>query len=474
MRILLPNGWKPRPYQLAAWSYLEKGGKHAELVWHRRSGKDEVGLHRTACAAFERVATYWYMLPEYQQARKAIWDAINPHTGKKRIDEAFPLELRSNTRNQEMMIQFKNGSSFQVVGSDNPNSLVGSPPAGVVYSEWALSNPATRAYLRPIFKENNGWQIFNTTPRGRNHAKRTLDAAKQDPLAFAQILDATQTGIFTEQELAHELQAYINDFGEDYGTSKFEQEYMCSFDAANLGAILARQLAISERKGLISDSVEFDRRGQKLEISADIGRRDTATWYFWQPQVGGYSIFDYDGGFGLDAEEWCDRLADKIKQYTLSNGESALGMIWLPHDARAKTFAAKRSALEIFVSYFGADKVSITPDSKKQDRVNAARILVPRIKFNATKCAKGLDGLRSWQYEYNEDAKIFSSEPLHDWASHDGDGFSYGCLIMNEHYPVKVERKPIQGVIQLPDGGFSLGVSLNDMWQQQPIQRDRL
>src|SRR3954468_23201334 len=135
MQIQLPNGWRPRGYQLKAWSYLERGGKDCELVCHRRSGKDEVGLHRTAVAAFERVAGYWYMLPEYKQARKAIWDAINPHTGLRRIDEAFPHELRSVVRHDEMYIRFKNGSSWQVVGSDNPNSLVGAPPAGIVYSE---------------------------------------------------------------------------------------------------------------------------------------------------------------------------------------------------------------------------------------------------------------------------------------------------------------------------------------------------
>src|SRR5512139_3434902 len=170
MKIRLPHNWQPRPYQMPAWDYLERGGRHAELVWHRRAGKDELGLHWTAVASFQRTATYWYCLPQYNQARKAIWDAINPHTGKKRIDEAFPKELRKSTRNQEMMIQFVNDSTFQVVGSDNPDSLVGSPPAGIVYSEWALSNPDVRAYLRPILTENRGWQIFNTTPRGRNHA----------------------------------------------------------------------------------------------------------------------------------------------------------------------------------------------------------------------------------------------------------------------------------------------------------------
>lgn len=447
---------------------MENGGKHAELVWHRRSGKDEVGLHRTAVAAHERKAAYWYMLPEYKQARKAIWDAINPKTGRKRIDEAFPLELRKATRNQEMMIEFKFGSSFQVVGSDNPDSLVGSPPAGIVYSEWALSNPATRAYLRPIILENDGWQIFNTTPRGRNHAHKTLLAAQKDSRSFAQILDATQTGVFTPEQLDAELRSYIDDFGEDYGRSKFEQEYLCSFDAANLGAILARQIGIAEKQGRISDDVEFDPDGAPIEISADIGRRDSATWWFWQPLVGGFQIVDYDGGFGLDAEEWAERLHKKLKPYRL-------GKIWLPHDARAKTFAAKRSAVEIFVDAFGVEHVDITPDSSKADRVNAARVLIPRIKFHATNCERGLDGLRSWQYEYNEENKIFSSEPLHDWASHDGDGFSYGCVIMSERVPEpKNEPVIVRGVRELPGGGIQLDSTLNDLWKYVPRQSTRI
>jgi hypothetical protein len=54
--IRLPhNGWAPRPYQRKLWNYLEKGGKRAVAIWHRRAGKDEVCLHWTATAAHTRV-----------------------------------------------------------------------------------------------------------------------------------------------------------------------------------------------------------------------------------------------------------------------------------------------------------------------------------------------------------------------------------------------------------------------------------
>jgi hypothetical protein len=114
-KIRIPNNWAPRDYQMNVWRYLERGGKRAICVWHRRAGKDDVCLHWAAASMIDKPATYWHMLPAYSQGRKAIWTAINPHTGKRRIDEAFPLELRANTNEQEMFIRLKNGATWQVV-----------------------------------------------------------------------------------------------------------------------------------------------------------------------------------------------------------------------------------------------------------------------------------------------------------------------------------------------------------------------
>ena len=130
MEITIPNNWAPRDYQRKLWCFMENGGKRAVEVGHRRWGKDDVALHFTATQLLEHPANYWHMLPIYAQARKVVWNAVNPRTGKKRIDEAFPEPIRSRTSNQEMLIEFKNGSSWQLVGSDNYNTLVGTPPLG--------------------------------------------------------------------------------------------------------------------------------------------------------------------------------------------------------------------------------------------------------------------------------------------------------------------------------------------------------
>src|SRR4051812_14449654 len=191
MDITLPhNGWLPRGHQMALWNYLQAGGRRAMAVWHRRAGKDEICLHHASCAAFKRTGNYWHCLPEFLQGRKAIWTAINAHTGKRRIDEAFPPVIRETINDNEMFIRFINGSTWQIIGSDRYDATVGAGVAGITYSEWALANPSAWAYHRPMLAENNGWAAFITTPRGHNHAKSMYDHAKSSKDWFCELLTA--------------------------------------------------------------------------------------------------------------------------------------------------------------------------------------------------------------------------------------------------------------------------------------------
>jgi hypothetical protein len=292
--IELPYNWNPRKYQLPLWNHLENGGKRAVAVWHRRAGKDEVCLHRTAVAMMERPATYWYMLPKANQARKAIWDAINPHTGIRRIDEAFPEVLRAKTRDDEMFIKFKNGAVFQVVGSDNYDSLVGSPPAGVVFSEWPLSKEDAWAYLRPIFKENDGWALFNYTPRGDNHGKKMFDLAEGSDDWFSQLLTADDTGVFTQKQLDDELKELIAQYGPSRGKALFEQEYYCSWIRAYTGKAVyknfSRKMHVSE-ESLLPFVIEGTEKGRQIVRGWDNTGLYPACVLMYQNTLGQMYIF---------------------------------------------------------------------------------------------------------------------------------------------------------------------------------------
>ena len=433
---------------MGAWEYLQNGGRLAELIWHRRSGKDELSLHWTMVAAFQRVANYWHMLPEYAQARKAIWGAINPHTGKRRIDEAFPMELRETTREHEMQIVFKNGSSWQLVGSDRYNGLVGSPPAGVVYSEWALTNPAARGFIRPIMAENNGWQIFITTPRSRNHAHRTFMAAKQNPKAYAELLTVRDTGILSEERLQEERQGYIDTFGSDEGEAVFEQEYFCSFDAAILGSFYGKEIRRLEEAGRIVP-IEYD-PSLPVFTAWDLGYRDDTAIWFWQQVRNEIRVIDFYSKSGADIHEIAGVVVSKGYRYERN---------YLPHDARAKSLQTGKSTVEQLAAHLDIGKLAVVPDIGVQSGIQAVRLVLPKVWFDAERCRDGIEALRQYQREWDEDKKAFRQSPRHDWTSHPADAFRMMAVAWGERLESAPPAQPRPLMV-----GPENTVTLNDMW----------
>lgn len=66
-----------RDYQAEVWDYIFKHNcKKIYLVWHRRAGKDLFSLQVMIPKAMTEVGNYWYLLPQQNQVRRAIWDGI--------------------------------------------------------------------------------------------------------------------------------------------------------------------------------------------------------------------------------------------------------------------------------------------------------------------------------------------------------------------------------------------------------------
>lgn len=414
-QIILPNNWRPRDYQLPLWNYLENGGKRAFALWHRRAGKDDLCLNFTACEAMQKIGNYWHMLPEAAQARKAIWKAVNPHTGKKRIDEAFPKEIRKSTNDTEMLIEFVNGSTWQVLGSDNYNSQVGSTPRGIVFSEWALADPNAWAYMRPILAENGGWALFITTPRGRNHAKRMYEAAKADENWFSQTLTADQTNVFSKETLDTELRELIAEMGVDEGTAKFEQEYKCSFDAALPGAYYGKEMNQAEKDGRIS-GVPY-KPGIPVHAIFDFGRGASNSTAIWFVQMVGKEprLIDYEEGNSGDIAHYGKLMKDKPYAY---------GKVIIPHDGGIERLATGMSYREQFEGM--GFEVDVLPRTESiAAHITLARAFMAQCWFDEKKCERGIDCLRNYHREWDDVNKVFKPTPKHNWASHGADAFRY-------------------------------------------------
>lgn len=449
MDIELPNNWAPRQYQKSAWAYLRDGGRRAAICWPRRHGKDDIALHQTAIKAHERVGSYWHLLPEQAQARKAIWTQVNPHTGKRRIDEAFPVALRKRTNDQEMFIEFLNGSTWQIAGSDNYNSLVGSSPCGIVFSEYALANPAAWAYLRPILRENKGWAIFISTPRGKNHFYHMIELAKTEPDWFAEVLTCDDTNLISKEELAADLRELQAEHGESYGKSIWLQENFCSFDAAIPGAIWAESLDRLQLNGAICD---FDvSRTSPVFTGWDLGRTDDTAIWFYQFRGKEIDVVDFWSGSGYEIYDPANEekslshiLLDKARKRGYKYARH-----WLPHDARPRRLGM--GGKSILQQFHDAAKLhpelggfAIAPKLDVQEGIQAARKTFQLTRFHETNCDGGLQALRHYHREWDPERKMFLDSPVHDWSSH---CFTGDTKVLTRYGTRSISTLPLTGEV---------------------------
>lgn len=431
VRVPVQVHFKARDWQrplVNAFRPTKQGGggkRRGSVIAHRRAGKDRAALFIELEQMLQSPREVWHSLPTYKQARKVIWDALDSE-GNRLIDVAFPKPIVRRRIEDEMKVELVNGSLWRLVGADNFDALVGSNPRHVTFSEWALTSPRAHDFVRPILAANDGTALFISTPRGYNHAYDLHEHAKQHPQEwYAGFHPVSETQLIDAATLQRERAEMPDEL--------FRQEYLCDFSAANVGAILGRYLETAQAEGRISPEVCYDPMGAGLQVVSDIGYRDAAAFWWIQPCPGGFRLVDHDEDSGLDAEEWLERLATH---------DHAIDTIWLPHDARAKTFRSRFTVVDVFLKSGLAKRVRVTPPTSIADRINAARIFARRCEWNSTTCAKGLFSLREWKFKYDEERHAFSSEPDHNEHSHSGDAFSYAAIALQDHVPPPQVAEP--------------------------------
>jgi phage terminase large subunit len=441
LEITIPNNWVPRENQRPIWNYMENGGLRGLLVAHRRYGKDDVALHFTATQMIEKPGNYWHMLPAYTQGKKVIWNAVNPKTQIRRIDEAFPEALRTRTNNTEMLIEMKTGAVWQIVGSDNYDSIVGAPPRGIVFSEWALANPMAWPYLEPILEENGGWALFIYTSRGNNHGRTFYETALKSDNWFGDKVTAHETDVFTEEQLERIKEGLMSNYGDELGRALYEQEYECSFEGAVFGAYYAKQMRDmrdQNRIGLIPHQP-----GIEVDTCWDLGVDDSMSIWFFQPIQKGFHFIDYYESSGYGWEHYAQVLKDKPYVY---------GNHWMPHDAAARVQSPGEVAKtpQEMAEDLGISPITTVERPRNMDlilkvQIPACRNMLARCYFDEEKCKHGIMCLENYKADYDETKKKLGNRPEHDWASHGADAFRTFAVGYEEKKP------PIK--IQLPQYG---------------------
>lgn len=425
--IQLPNNWTPRNYQIPVFAALDSGIRRVITVWHRRSGKDSAAINYISKAAHKRIGGYWHLFPTAKQARKALWENVDKQ-GRRTIDQAVPPELRESTRQDEMFIRLKSGSTIQVAGADQFDGLVGSNPVGVVFSEYALTSPLTWRYVAPILRENGGWAWFNSTPRGKNHLYDLVETNKNNPRWLISIKGWRDTGILTQQDIDEEIR-------DGMPIEVAEQEFNCSFSAPNVGLVYGKQMEQVRRDNRILP-LPYDMRFP-VETWWDIGKRDATSIWFVQRIGQWINVIDHYEKSGQGLPHFANQINAKGYYYSRHIG---------PHDLENGVWAIDTTTRMVAQQNFGIN-FTVAPKLAISEGIGALRMLFSRLRFDTEKTAYLRSALEQYQYEWDEEKRLFTDKPLHDWSSHAADAGRYGAVT-----PAEIGVVP-QWAKDLLDGG---------------------
>jgi phage terminase large subunit len=413
--IVMPYGYRPRSYQMPVWQYFMNGGKRAVCVWHRRAGKDLLAINLIATLSCQRPGLYWHLFPTYNQGRKIAWDGMT-RDGKK-FRDAFPKSLVDGIpNNTEMKVSLRTGSMYQVVGTDDPDRLVGANPVGIVLSEYSLQDPRAWNIIRPILAENGGWALFIYTARGHNHGWDLLQMARNNPKWFSEVLTAGDSGTKDDSGLPVISNETIDEErASGMPEELIQQEFFCSFEAPVVGAYYGAQMMKALKEGRIG-YIPPDPR-LPVYTAWDLGVADSCAIWLYQQFGMEIRLVDYYEQSGEGLAHYARILSEKSRE-----GGYLYGRHFFPWDIDVKELSSGQARIDT-IRKLGLRPYTIVPQHEVMDGIDHVRSILHRCFFDQTKCELGIESLRQYRKEWDEKRKIYHDKPLHDWTSHGADAF---------------------------------------------------
>jgi hypothetical protein len=421
--------------------YHQRGNRWTCIVAHRRAGKTVAVVNDTVTRALytkKADARYAYIAPYYGQAKMIAWDYLKKGTAG----------IQDKVLESELSVRIGNGSTIRLFGADNIDALRGIYLDGGIADEFADMNPSIwGSVIRPLLSDRKGWWTFIGTPKGHNAFYDVREQAKSDPDWLYLELKASETGLIAEEELVDARKSMTED--------QYNQEYECDFEAAITGAYYGQQLKWLSANGHIMEvpvETEF-----QVNTYWDIGRNDNTVIWFGQEVANEIRVVDVYGAAGKDVDHYVNVLTEKGYSY---------GKHYLPHDAKAKTLATKRSVIEQLAYDHGLD-CEIVARLDLQDGIQATRKILPRCYFDKDKCYIGLEALKIYQKKWDEENKRFLDKPLHNWASDFADAFR--TLALSIEPAELAPQKPTSSLIHLPPPTYTLDALWKDHedWTRQ-------
>jgi hypothetical protein len=380
-------------------------------------------------------AQYAYIAPFRSQAKSVAWDYL----------KFYAQPVSKSTNESDLTVELVNGAKIRLFGSDNADAMRGLGFNGVYLDEYGDFKPSVWGnVIRPTLSDRLGWAVFGGTPKGKNQFHDIYRVSQATPDWFLLRLPATVSKILADSELRAAREQLSQD--------QYDQEYECSFEAAILGAFYGTEMRQVDTEGRVQD-LKFD-PDAPVFTAWDLGYRDDTAIWWYQVVRGEIHVMDYYAVSGASIEEIANVVNSKGYRYTKH---------FLPHDARAKTLASGgKSILEQLANHLGGiSKLAIVPEIGVQDGIQAVRMILPKCYFDPI-CEEGIEALRQYQREYDEDKKTFRQTPRHDWTSHPSDAFR----MLSVAYRQDKSNEP------LPKGKTLQTITLDELWDFETTHKE--
>jgi hypothetical protein len=424
-KISIPYGFKPREYQKDLLAALNSGYKRALLKWARQLGKDTTCFAYMCQQAASVPGNYFYIFPTKEEARRAVWEKVL-EDGTRLIDflpNSPDLGLVRRRSNQEMVIELFNNSTIRLIGVDkDPDAARGITPMGVVFSEFAFTDPEAYIVMLPALKRKGCWCIINSTPDGRNHFYDLYESYKNDKNWY----------VSEKQCLYSDVEGYVHVYEQEYfkqlidskamAPEEVERDYGCSFATAKTGAIFAADIDNAKINGRIRP-VNYNPEHPVCTFW-DLGVDDaTAIWFMQR-------IKDVD--YFIDYLEVTGAGFDDIVE-TCIHKEYKLDMLVLPHDAgHRQQGRSVQTKAELLREAFNAAGVTIdivvNERISKNDGIELLKQKLKTAVFDSNNCVEGIDHLSLYHRKYDKRRKVYQPNPNHDKSSHAADALRMYAL----------------------------------------------
>ena len=296
---------------------------------------------------------------------------------------------------------------------------------GVKVAWWEEAQTAAQVsldLLRPTIRDEGSEIWFSWNPRRKVDPVDMLLRGDELPTGavvvkanykdnpwFPEVLEQERLDSF-----AHQPESYAHIWEGAYAT-------------VTSGAYFAKHLAQAQADGRIGFFAEEPLMTFRAYFDiGGTGRRADATSIWVAQFVGGeIRVLDY-----YEAQQ--QPLAAHLTWMRSRGYTEDCTTIWLPHDGShgEKVFDV---SYESACTEAGYDTIVIENQGRGAalNRVDAARRLFPKMRFNADSTEAGRDAL-GWYHERVDEERQIGLGPEHDWSSHAADAFGLMCVAYEE------------------------------------------